>query len=219
MSGVIKARAGTGQARIRPLMLVSNIPSSPDDGLNREIIMLRREIQDRDARILELEAELKRVAAEQYAKGEAAGFEAAEDRQAKRLEKLTKAIEAAQQNISEALVTAERIAILVAKECLDKMFGDKAHWPALVSDLVRHQIAQVSQDTLLKVEVAAEDFADDACLPKLAGTTELIRSDISSGSCKMTLRFGEIDAGLAQQWDMLERRLCHLADGSNGDVR
>lgn len=215
MNRIIKA--GVGQTQVRPITRpVSFVPpSSQDEALERlgaKIAELRADLHARDHRILDLESEVERVAAEEYRNGEAAGLTAAETKESDRIACLAKAVEAAQQDLSEQLKATERTAILVARVCLDKMFGDKAHWTALVSDLVRHQIAQITRDTLLKVEVAAEDFTDDESLAGLDRTVDFSREDLPPGSCRMILRLGEVDAGLAQQWGMLERHLRGLAE-------
>lgn len=222
MSRIIKAGIGPAHAQIRqitrPISLAS--PSAEDDALERlgaKIGALRDDLDARDHRIVELEAEIERVAVEEFCKGEVAGREAAEDKQAERLACLAKAVEAAQQDVAAELKKAESTAVLVARACLDRMLGDKAHWTALVNDLVRHQITQVSRDTLLKIEVAAEDFADDESLESLGDP--VVRSNLPPGSCKMILRLGEVDAGLTQQWGTLERHLRQLAGLGGDDVR
>jgi len=211
MSGVIKASALSTRSA-RPLSFVprSLEPSPAEAALDRlreKVIELKEDLKARDDRIARFDSEFKDAADEAFREGEAAGLERAEDRQAERLKLLGDAVDTAREGFNRQLAAAETSAIIVARECLAKLLGDQTHWTALVEDLIRHQLAQVRRDSLIKVEVSVQDFASEQSLAGFGGQVVVEALALPPGSCRMILTLGEIDAGFSQQWSSLQAKL------------
>jgi hypothetical protein len=115
--------------------------------------------------------------------------------------------------ISEALTSAERLASLLARECLDILFADPLGRMEVVTDLIRAQLGRIDQSQLLAVVVATSDFPNTNALAKLAHELGLrpdnisARNELSSGDCVFQLQLGEMNIGLGQQWGQLATAL------------
>ena len=204
MSGLLKAQASTAvTARLVP----AGDPVHDEQvmRLRQHIATLEAGIDARDARIAELGDEVKSA----YLQGEAAGLAQAQDDVAQRRDRLETAIAAAEAHFADTLAGTERLAALIAREALARLFtqgGDRAQ---LVLELIRHQMAQLEGMAVLSVAVSSVDFGskdaqDLAAQIGLPETTSiLIRDDLTSGACTIALRLGEIEIGLDQQWGIL----------------
>lgn len=212
MTGIIKAHQLGELAIVRML----DVPSRPIAQsaealemaqLRAELGALEQMLSARDDQLAKLSEELASAVAEAFADGKAAGREEAEDRQAERLAILVEAVVSARGDLERQLEAAERMAVLVARECLEKILGENADRTGLMADLVRRQITQVGRDTVVEIAVSQDDFADDDIACQIDPRVSIMRSELAPGSCNIKLHLGEIDAGLSQQWAMLRRAL------------
>ena len=217
MNALIKARAAASTERVRPLGAPFPL-ERPDMAVLRERIgNLEQELRER----CQLVDTLSTARAEAYREGEEAGrqagLEEAEDRQNERLALLETALSQACGDVAVRLGAIERLAPLIARECLDKMFGESGDRAQIVEDLVRAQMARIDASALLCVEVARVDFGDEAALARLAAQFGSpsprveARDDLASGACTMTMRLGRIELGLDQQWRDLSGLLDDMA--------
>lgn len=204
MSGLLKAQVATSvTARLVPAS--DPVHDEQIARLRQHIAALEAGIDARDARIVELGEEVKRA----YLQGEAAGLAQAQDDVTQRRDRLEAAIVAAETRFADTLAGSERLATLIAREALARLFTQGDDRAQLVLELIRHQIAQLEGIAVLSVAVSSVDFGEQGAqdlaartgLPKT--TSFLIRDDLTSGACTITLHLGEIEIGLDQQWGAL----------------
>jgi len=221
VSSVIKsAQAALGSAvRAVPVRLPADAVNLPQ-AESREIALERRitELETQLAAQRDTAAELASEAKASFARGEAAGRKEgqrlADDRQTQRLTLLAEGIAASQMDFAAGLAETERLAVLLAVACLEKIFGDEAPGSQRVSALLRVQMSRIERDQLVKVIVSAADFSEEALQDLhavVAGKVDIIRDpDLPTGGCKLIPRLGEIDIGLDTQWQAVRGFLLEM---------
>jgi flagellar biosynthesis/type III secretory pathway protein FliH len=144
------------------------------------------------------------------AEGELAGREAASNEfnetREKQLDQLQISYESACVTFSDFLARSEALAVLLAKEALEKIVGPSEKRDQLVVDAIRQQLLQLSDHAHLIVEVARLDFPDTLEVERLAesigldNTRIIVLDRYNSGDCYIKLRLGTIDLGIDRQW-------------------
>lgn len=216
MSTLIKSSQG---AVVRPLGMALRPPVSPleeeCERLRQRVTALDGELGRRDATIAELRAEIPRAEEKAKAEGRELGFKDAQDRQEARLALLDAGIRQAQTRLSENMSSLERLAALLARECLDTVLGDPKHRASSVRKIIANQVAKIEKSSVLTIELSKADFPDDEALAALAEALRpaaLSASEaMAPGACRMTLRLGTIEVGLDRQWTSLRAVLDSIA--------
>jgi len=169
------------------------------------------EVAEAEAERLVREGEAEAVAAE--ARGRDAGFAEGQEAKAEALARLEAAADRALDQFRTDLRGMETLAVALSKAALAKVFGDDRDMAYRVARLVRRQIEALDRDAVLRIEVAAGDFADAAALDALAldagldGIEIKAVDELDAGDCRIRLRLGELDVGLSQQWGRLSALL------------
>jgi flagellar biosynthesis/type III secretory pathway protein FliH len=190
--------------------------SAMTDGMGRlhaRVEQLEQQLEEksRAARQAEVASEQARIQA--YEEGRLVGQKEAETREGERLDALEQALSKAIGQLAQALGGAERLAALLARDCLDIVFGQSDDRASMVLDLLARQIAGLAPGELIEVQLAQSDFLDRTALDTLAGRMGLasaqlvLRSDLRSGDARLRLRLGENDIGLDTQWKRLSEAL------------
>jgi type III secretion protein L len=154
-----------------------------------------------------------------FTQGEQKGFEAgqkaASDLAIERRNILKAGVDEALALYNDHLAGAERLAALLARECLDKIFGDDTDHTERLYAVLRHQLNQLDADNILKISVSPEDFND---LKALMIDREEIHDimihrnpSLSEGQVQIELTLGTLSAGIDQQWSRLRGVLDDLA--------
>jgi flagellar biosynthesis/type III secretory pathway protein FliH len=220
MSAVIKSQDLASQSSIRSLAaFVRPSPPQRDERtiLNAQITALEDELRRRDQAIADLHADVTRALADGRSEGHKAGFVEAEDRQSARLLVLEEALRRAQEKLSLGMTSLERLAVVLASDCLEVILGNADAHTDLVEDIIRAQLARLDRGMLLAVKLSRHDFPDDDALSSLGtrlglpAITLAASDDMPAGGCVMTLRLGTMDIGVKQQWSALRHLLGHLA--------
>lgn len=228
MSVLIKAGDDDALAtRIQPLAGLPQRPgarSQPDLLVSAELLAMDRHMRALTARLAEREAEvasLREQLAQSFQDGERQGFEAglaeADQRRADQLQRLEQGINGALKIYSAELRAMERLAVLLAREGLSKLISDPTRYAELLVATIRAQLAQIEDDSVLVILVSRADFGDTDELFTLAAS--LGRSDINiqasdglgPGECRIKLKLGILDVGLAQLWRRLSAELEAMA--------
>lgn len=223
MTALIKARTPEARHGVRAVT-VAPPPSRRDeemDGLHALVARLRDEDAAMRADILALQASAATCFGKGFEAGHAAGLSAAEDRADERTRHLVQAIAGMRADLDRRLASMERLAALLARDCLDRMFADAEDRAGIVCDLIARQMAQIDATTLLRIEICAQDFDDQAVagLTRLARNVRVEANDTRlPGSCEMIFELGRMSIGLDQQWGTLKATLSEL-DGADHDGR
>jgi type III secretion protein L len=148
--------------------------------------------------------------AKAFADGELAGRSAAEaefeDERAAALSLLETGIAEAKSDLGSALKNAENIAVLVAHAALGKLFGDASSYKGYVTELIRHQLGRIGQESFVAIEVARADFPNTSEVADLALSlaipTERLRvlDELNNGDCRMRMQVGTLEVGVDRQW-------------------
>ncbi len=150
-------------------------------------------------------------------KGYAEGLAAAVSREEDRITALQIAVDEAVATFDEQLAGSERLAALLARECLDRMFGQDDDQTALLHRLITHQLRQIEAGSHIALSVSPQDFPDLATLSSIVPIggpcfTVEHRADLNPGQLVMTLQLGALEVGLDRQWGRLRATLGELAE-------
>lgn len=218
MSKVIKL--GEDRSSVRPLSTLRALTNSaiPDDKepLRRRIAVLESEIGQREETISGLRLEVERSFNRGLEQGRAEGRSEAEDKQAQRLACLATNLQQARALLADRLASLERLAPLLAQECLEKILGAGSDRRALLETIIAKQVAAIERSMVLGVEVSRSDFPEQEALVAMAEKHGLSSSQMvatgtqKSGDCVITLRLGRLEIGINQQWGHASRLLAEL---------
>ena len=226
MTGVIKSQNLAALSGVRPFEVKSSVAEvvalarhdEESERLRRKVSALEGEIRQHKTSIETLRGDVERAFEDGKAKGRDIGLAEAQDRQSERLAALEAGIQAARSEVSGALASLERLAPLLAQECLDRIFGAASDRSGMVAEIVAAQMARIDRGALLRIDVSRRDFPQDDALAALAqrlslpSTTFDIRDDMASGGCVMVLQLGRMVVGVDQQWGALREMLGTMAE-------
>jgi flagellar biosynthesis/type III secretory pathway protein FliH len=224
MNGIIKPDTPGNFGAIRRLEDVRQataaakaVADSETERLRKRIAALEAHAQQQDELIETLRAEAHQARIDGEKLGRSRGLAAAEDRQAERLKAIENGIRTALTDFNGSLASLERLAVLVARDCLQMMLGDPGQRMDLLCDMIRLQMSQIEQASLLGVEVSQEDFPATEDLAAVAKRIDpqlislFSSASIPAGACVMRLRLGSIHVGIDQQWGALDSLLGDMA--------
>lgn len=228
MSRVLKhdqIRSGVGIQPFHSAFQVERAaPSAGHDARESELLALRDEcarlnqrLQEAETRMVQLHTQAETAVHEAERRGRDAGMHAADDRSAERLQRLDAGLTQALADFNTAITGLERLAPLLAREGLVGIFGQAETRLELVADIIRHQIATIDANAIVRIEVSATDFANDDALADLASAHGGRRIEIQrlgglkSGECRIRLALGTLEVGIDQQWGRLSTILLDLA--------
>jgi len=190
-------------------ILVSDRPSELDR-LKDQVAALSQQLHGAQGQLEQVSELVEKARLEGRSAGIEEGLTQAERQEGARLSALSRGVDAAHDALRQHLADIDRNALLVARAALEQVLGPAAAPGALLPDLIRRQLDHIAAETLVSIEVSADDFADDGALAALAGQSGAPRTSLAastalaSGACQIKLTLGAIDAGLGQQWDALD---------------
>lgn len=217
MSAIIKSAAAGLVVRDVPAPLgQSTVSARVENGPERLIAELEAQVAELRREAVALQAEIKAAFVKGEAEGRKVGQGQAEDREHERVAALATGIATSQKALAEALAATEGLAAVLAKSCLDKLFGEEGDNVDRVCALLRVQMAQIERRQLIAVDVSAKDFSEDALtqVRAIVASDAVVvrrRAELGSGACKLQPRLGEIDIGLDVQWPAVAALLDRLA--------
>lgn len=187
-------------------------PARPAGAVREEdpaLAALKARVGDLTREVLRLQTELETAADAAFEDGRQAAAAAFErDEEAARAQ-LGRSLEAAQAAFERELEDAHRLAIALAQTAVAKILGDSPGMSSVVESILRNQLAKLRPETVVAVTVSPLDFKDEGALTRLAkslGTPELVLqrdAQMQAGDCRILLKVGHMDAGLAAQWGNL----------------
>ncbi len=190
------------------------------EAAHQRVAALTTSLAERDDEIVKLRLQVKQARLEGEAAGCVVGRRLADDGVAARQVALEAGVAEANATFQNELVNLERLALLIARDSLDRILGQNAERSVLVADIIRHQLAALRGEAALLVTVSGEDFAAVSAIEGgFAGsqTVELkVDPALASGDCSIRLRLGTVLVGLDQQWGRLRTALTELADHGDG---
>ena len=203
MSAVIKSGAGD---RVRGLSVVPLTPEPSEDARRIRALEARLETALAEARALSeeverVEAVVTAARAEGRAEGVAAGRREADDRAHELLGAVSKASQEAVTAFRDQLTALGDLSGGLAAAALERIVGEANGRQDLILETARRAVSQTFAGSVVRVEVSGADFQDQNALASAlgAGCEALIRDDLPSGACRLSLRMGEADLDLDGQ--------------------
>jgi type III secretion protein L len=188
------------------------------DALVARLDEAREELEAMASQLLERQqAAFERGVAEGEARARAAAAEQAETHEAR----VVDGIAAATRAFEDALVRLDGLSSALAMMAVEQIVGDELQVKERVVQVLRHQLDRLQAQRPLRVRVSATDFPDAEPIRlalRDAGYAEvdaIADSTLASGSCRIQLRMGEVDAGVQQQL----KALSHLLNTEAGNER
>lgn len=227
MSGVIKAaeRPGWVPRRVEghgPTWAPPAPPPTADrllaDALNLRLIAA-------EAALAEAEESLSRANADHALSVEGArrdafeaGRQAGLDGKAEATAALRDGVADALLRLDERMIALERLSLLLARDGLERILGASSPQGDLVLRALRKQMGLVQANSVLEVRVAPSDFTEAQVVELQAelGPAIALVSDagLTSGRCRLALKLGEAEVGVADQWANLRADLERLLETS-----
>lgn len=220
MSALIKSANAAELSNVRPLAsgpALLSIAEQERERLRSRIASLEEESRKREAAVVELRSQVKQAFEDGKVEGRKLGGAEADKRESERLSALQAAAKQAQAELRNGLSSMERLAALLARDCLDVMLGEPRYRAKMLAKLLTTQVAKLEKALVLDVRFSTEDFPDADMLSGVATQSglpaETIRAsaELTSGACEMTLRLGRMEIGLDQQWSSLRGLLEEMA--------
>lgn len=220
MSGVIKSDNIAALSRVRSLASTASAALREDDErsrMRRRVALLEAHVRERDKTIAGLRSDAEGALERGREEGRERGLAEARDRGDERLANLEAALVRAHAEVSARLESLDRLAPLLARDCLDVILGDPEHRAAQLRKLISAQLAKIESDLVLAIEVSAVDFPSDEALAAITKKLGLpaarlhAKPELAPGACAMRLRLGRLEIGLDQQWGTLRDLLAELA--------
>lgn len=146
-----------------------------------------------------------------------AGLRESAGREQDRLDALSAGIAQARADWRERLDAWDRLAALLSRAALAKLFGEHDDLADLVRRTLSRRVATMDAAVIVTVVVSTADFDDAAALQGLSGhcglpaTTIVADPNLEAGGCRIDLAMGHVDLSLPAQWAQIERRLAEIA--------
>jgi flagellar assembly protein FliH len=180
------------------------------DALVARLDRTREELEAMAGQLLEREqAAFERGIAEGEARARAAAVEQAATHEARVVDGIATATRA----FEDALARLHGLSSALAMLAVEQIVGDELQVKERVVQVLRHQLDRLLDQRPFRVRVSAEDFPDAEPIRMAlrdAGYAEvdaIADSALASGSCRIQLRMGEVDAGVPQQLKALSSLL------------
>ena len=212
-------KAGTSESHTQERAFAPR--SSRDEALldaHARITQLEQALSDRDKQDAKLRADHEKALT---AAAEAAferGLREAENLETKRLAALEETLGGIGQAVRARLAETERLAAVLARDCLEILFGAHDGHREHVERLLTLQLKRIDSATVVEVRISRGDFPSAASLQELKqrvapdGEIQVIAdATLALGQCTMVLRLGRMEIGLDQQWPVLRDILDQLA--------
>jgi type III secretion protein L len=221
MSGIIKSGAFAELAQVRPLppaaasasVVILSRHEEERDRLRARVSVLEAEIQQRDALIETIRAAAGDSFAEGRALGCSEGVTQAENRETERLALLGESLQRSEAALREKVAALERLAPLLARECLEILFAAPKFCGKAVRRIIEAQMARIEKSAVLSIAVSRADFTSEESLAAVAeGLAVQASEDLPPGACSINLRLGTLEVGLNQQWPALRALLAEMAE-------
>lgn len=117
----------------------------------------------------------------------------------------------------EQLLLLERLAPLLARSALAKLFHGCDDYSELVARSIALQLEALGREAIVSIHVSARDFPEAESLSSLragsrAGGSDIVTdAELAAGECRLKLRMGHLDIGIPSQWRELSALLDEAA--------
>jgi type III secretion protein L len=151
--------------------------------------------------------------------GRRQGLEEAADETDRLIAAVCAGVDQARAAWNDRLAELDALAAMIAQASLGKLFGDAPDLTELVTRSIRQRTQTLGRESVVSIRVSGVDFPDEAARDALRsavnlGSSELvIDPSLTTGECRLDLKLGSIDIGVASQWRALDRFFDELIAG------
>ena len=214
MSGVIKARSAATMVRAlgqdsQTARRDTRAPGPSEAEL--ALAAATREIARLQAALAEMRSRAPEAERLAHETGRRQGLEEAADETDRLIAAVSAGVDQARAAWSDRLAELDALAAMLAQASLSKLFGDAPDLTELVTRSIRQRTQTLGRESVVSIRVSGADFPDEAARDALrsavaAGSSELVIDPaLSTGECRLDLKLGSIDVGVASQWRALDR--------------
>lgn len=218
MRGVIKSTGSNLAVRSfdRPVVVAEPAVDPEKAELKRRLDGVAADLTAAQTQLALVEAGIPEREERAREAGFAAGLAQIQEDAAQRVATVISGVESASVAWNDRLSELDGLAAMLARRGLERIFGDGAHLPELVTRTIAYHVAELGQQAVVAIRVSADDFSDGDARDRLAaesGSTAeiIIDAALPSGDCRLDLRLGVMDVGVASQWRALAAFLDSLA--------
>ena len=212
MNGLIKA----SQAQdIRGFGTVTTAPVEVPPSVAREDALMEELTQTR-ATLANLEASLPDRLAAARAEGVEDGIRQSRRDDQARIDLLRSTAERATEDWQKRLTDIEGLAVALAREILERVFGAEGLEPAAVAAAIRNRIGALNERAVIRLRVGASDITPDMIGHEAGAIGQwdmVVDSTLGEGEAVIDLDLGSIEVGPAQQWPRIASWLSRLEAG------
>lgn len=214
MSGVIKARSAATMVRaLGPDPQTARQDARAPEPSEAELALAAatREIERLQAALAEMRKRAPEAEALAHEAGRQQGLEEAADETDRLITAVCAGVDHASAAWNDRLAELDALAAMLAQASLSKLFGDAPDLTELVTRSIRHRTQTLGRESVVSIRVSGADFPDEAARDALrsavaTGSSELIIDpSLTTGECRLDLKLGSIDIGVASQWRAIDR--------------
>ena len=214
MSGVIKARSAATMVRaLGPDPQTARRDARAPEPSEAELALAAatHEIERLQAALAEMRKRAPEAEALAHEAGRQQGLEEAADETDRLITAVCAGVDHASSAWNDRLAELDALAAMLAQASLSKLFGDAPDLTELVTRSIRQRTQTLGRESVVSIRVSGADFPDDAARDALrsaiaTGSSELvIDPSLTTGECRLDLKLGSIDIGVASQWRALDR--------------
>ena len=214
MSGVIKARSAATMVRaLGPDPQTARRDARAPEPSEAELALAAatHEIERLQAALAEMRKRAPEAEALAHEAGRQRGLEEAADETDRLIAAVCAGVGHASAAWNDRLAELDALAAMLAQASLSKLFGDAPDLTELVTRSIRQRTQTLGRESVVSIRVSGADFPDDAARDALrsaiaTGSSELvIDPSLTTGECRLDLKLGSIDIGVASQWRALDR--------------
>ncbi|MEO7688275.1 MAG: FliH/SctL family protein [Sphingomonas sp.] len=170
-----------------------------------------REIERLQAALAEMRKRAPEAEALAHEAGRQQGLEEAADETDRLIAAVSAGVDQASAAWNDRLAELDALAAMLAQASLSKLFGDAPDLTELVTRSIRQRTQTLGRESVVSIRVSGADFPDEAARDALRSAVATGSSDLvidpalTTGECRLDLKLGSIDVGVASQWRALDR--------------
>jgi len=214
LSGVIKAISAATMVRALgpdPNVAQHEVRAPEPSEAELALAAAMREIERLQTALAEMRARAPEAERLAHEAGRQQGLEEAEEKADRVVAAVCAGVDQARAAWNDRLAELDALAAMLAQASLSKLFGEASDLAELVTRSIRHRTQILGRESVVSIRVSGEDFPDAVAREALrsavaAGSSELVVDPaLSTGECRLDLKLGSMDVGVASQWRELDR--------------
>jgi len=184
---------------------VAAVQEQPDPR-DIELAALRSAVARAEEALAEAEGVHRREVESAREQGRKKGLAEAEDREVERLKLLDKTLSAACDVWGSRLDKIDVLAPQLVRAAIARLFDGADDRAELVTAMLARRMRDLRRDSIVALQVSADDFSDEPALAALAASLAVpqviasIDPTLTAGQARFALKLGTLDLDLSGEW-------------------